>query len=194
MERPAQDRGGFVRSAVRRMSTGRVMQAAVLATAIFVLARAPHAAGQVGVLLANDDHATFELQQQLMIHLNAGQISKAAFVNIPPQSRWVIEYVSMHATLPPSQSFVPHINFQAANDSTDGPFLQHNLPAESKGVFRGGTVAFWHTSEQVRIYADNPNVSSVLQNNSLQVQVERSASAGTADFQWTLSGYVTQKP
>lgn len=176
----------------RRLSAQRAAPLAAVLIAAALLVRMPPARGQgqPHIELATDDHAKFQYQQSATVHMNSGQTSNATVVPIPVGTRWVIEYVSIHGTLPAGQSFVPHINFRVLD--TPVPFLQHNLNAGIRGTFRNPPVSFWHDSEPVRIYAD-ASASSVL-GGGLLVQAERSPNTGIADISYTLSGYLAPIP
>lgn len=190
MEVRTQDTPTRPARSARWLSPRRAAGWVLALAAVALLWRMPAARGQAHVTaLSSDDRAQSQYQATATVHMNAGQLSSSTVVPIPFGTRWVIEYVSIHGNLPQNQNFVPHIWYRVLD--TPVPFLQHNLLAGARGVFRNG-IAFWHDSEMVRIYAD-PSASQVL-GGGLLVQSERNASAGAADIAFTLTGYLTPGP
>lgn len=165
-----------------RRTVGLALAAAIVA----LLAYVPAARGQESILLSGDDRARFQYQRSATVHMNANQLSSQAAIPIPAASRWVVEYVSLSASLPANQNILPHIWYRVLDTPT--PFLQHSLNASARGSFRNGSVFYWHDSESVRLYAE-PSASTLLQ-GGLVVQAERSSGQGVADVAFTVSGYL----
>ena len=117
-------------------------------------------------------------QQAVTVTLAAGESGKNVGIDVPVGKLFVVEQVSASGSAPSDQRIdlllMSHISPDLANRS-------HYLQADRQ---ISGGIAYYKTSQIVKIYADTP---------SLIARVARSTSPDSVTFRFTVSGYFINK-
>ena len=127
-----------------------------------------------------DNPALQPVQANASCNSNSVDSCEVTIFTVPLGKRLVIEYVSMGATIPPSQGATLTIDTFAG-----GAEATHLFPLSPPAVPILGTTRTF-LGQQVRIYADP--------GKTVLVQALRTSTAGNATFEFSISGYLVNLP
>jgi hypothetical protein len=112
--------------------------------------------------------------------------------SVPMGKRLVIEHVSVTGSLPQGQKVACSV-FVRDPLSRNGILVGHGLPVSFLGTFGEGASPqpdVFQASQPIRLYADHTDLNP----STIGFQAERTASAGTAGFTFSFSGYLVDVP
>jgi hypothetical protein len=126
---------------------------------------------------AVDDPARHAFQASIVLILRAGNPSGVQTLSLPPNKRFVIEYVTLFSILASGEVWTDLL----AGTVVDGGFIVHHF-----GALEPTAAGRFASDKAVRFYADSTH--------PLVFGGERSSAAGEARVDLTVSGYLVDLP